>query len=236
MLNYLAFPAPKSSYNLDLEGLFFISSHDYHVPVIHHHFSDNVPTIIICHSNSEDIGQYNVHELCSLWHTNVIVFDYAGYGLHSSTVSSEELCQKDIKLVYDYLIRKGIKEQDIILYGRSIGTGVVCQFAYHLAKQNIKCKLILISAFRSLMEVFFPFPIFGYYPYNMFNNCQYAPYIKGKVLMIQGCNDEITTLTSAKQLSRYFPNLYGLFVICGGGHHCIHKNRKFFDIINEFLK
>ena len=49
--------------------------------------------------------------------------EYPGYGIYDGSPDAYQV-EKDSILVYDYLtLMQGIKEEQIILFGRSIGTG-----------------------------------------------------------------------------------------------------------------
>lgn len=82
--------------------------------------------------------------LCGL-KCNFVIIDYRGYG-KSTGVISEEGLYKDADAAYDYLTGKGFTPQQIIVYGRSIGTGVAADLASRHA-----CKgLILESPYTSM--------------------------------------------------------------------------------------
>lgn len=75
--------------------------------------------------------------------------EYPGYGLYVGTPGSEKVLE-DALYVYDHLTNKfGISEQDIILFGRSIG----CSPASYVAKFRNPASLILMSPFKSIREV-----------------------------------------------------------------------------------
>ena len=54
---------------------------------------------------------------------NVMGYDYTGYG-HSAGIPSEADCYADIVAAFSYLMQeKNLLPTDVILYGRSIGSG-----------------------------------------------------------------------------------------------------------------
>jgi len=56
--------------------------------------------------------------------------EYSGYGEQDNTDCSENYIYNDIVCVYNYLIDQlNIKPEDIILYGRSLGSGPSCYLA-----------------------------------------------------------------------------------------------------------
>lgn len=100
---------------------------NYNIPVRYYHYNDSStdvsPTMLICHANSEDIGQTDPEEFADQFKVNICLFDYAGYGLHSNTIASEHACQADVLAVYDYLVKeKNMDWGKFIIYGRSLGS------------------------------------------------------------------------------------------------------------------
>jgi pimeloyl-ACP methyl ester carboxylesterase len=59
---------------------------------------------------------------------NVLAYDYDGYGLSDKT-PSESSCYDNMWSVIEYLKTKNIMTKDIVLYGRSLGTGPSVEFA-----------------------------------------------------------------------------------------------------------
>ena len=78
----------------------------------------------------------------------VLVVDYRGYGKSDSEISSEEQFLNDGVEVYEYAISK-FKPKEIIIYGRSIGSGV----ASFVASRFNPSKVILESPYYSLSSL-----------------------------------------------------------------------------------
>ena len=107
-------------------------------------------TILFCHGNAgnishrlEAIGAFNRLGL------NVCIFDYRGYG-KSSGHPNEEGTYRDAALFYDYLTdTAGTGDDDIILFGRSLGGAV----AIELAKRKTPLALICEATFTSTADM-----------------------------------------------------------------------------------
>ena len=56
------------------------------------------------------------------------MIDYRGYGKSTGTISSESEMHDDAEAVYQQVLRL-YSERDIVLYGRSTGTGFVARLA-----------------------------------------------------------------------------------------------------------
>ena len=74
--------------------------------------------------------------------------EYPGYGIYKKQKCNEEKLIEDSKTLMNFLINNvGFEEKNIILIGRSIGSGI----ATFLASNYLKIgALILISAFTSI--------------------------------------------------------------------------------------
>lgn len=81
---------------------------------------------------------------------HVLVVEYPGYGLYKTAQTSEQTILEDADIVYDYLTTIcGVNDSDIILFGRSIGTGPTS----YLASRKPCYSALLISAYTSIKDV-----------------------------------------------------------------------------------
>ena len=136
-------------------------------------------TVLFSHGNAEDLGMmYNrMRELARVLQVNVMAYDYTGYG-HSTGTPSEDMCYRNIEAAYGYLRDvRGILPSQIILYGRSLGSGPSCHLAAKSAREGQSvAALILHSPFLSVYRVVMDcgFNMVG----DMFLNISHAPSIR----------------------------------------------------------
>ncbi|CAD8084525.1 unnamed protein product [Paramecium sonneborni] len=156
-------------------------------------------TIIYFHANCEDLkSSYNLIDF--LRHNmkmNILAVEYPGYGIYQGE-PSEELILKDAEYIYKYVaFHSAIEEQNIILMGRSIGTGVAC----HLASLFKPAILVLISPFLSLQEI-----VKEKYPFlrkmlkERFTNKNKIIKVKSPIYILHGLKDSIVSVEQAKKL------------------------------------
>ncbi|WWC72660.1 uncharacterized protein I206_106624 [Kwoniella pini CBS 10737] len=134
------------------------------------------PTIIYFHGNagtraiSQRVRSYSAFS--NNLDCNVIVIDYRGFA-DSSGIPSEEGLLIDARTAYDYawdIMDKAGLDQDeiqnnIILAGQSLGTGVVSGLAGRLAAEGIKPRaLVLIAPFTSITDLILSYRIFRFIP------------------------------------------------------------------------
>ena len=81
---------------------------------------------------------------------HVMAVEYPGYGVYQDQETSANQIAVDAQNVFDYLtIVIGVKESDILLFGRSIGTGP----ATVVAATRKPGGLVLMSAFKSIRDI-----------------------------------------------------------------------------------
>jgi fermentation-respiration switch protein FrsA (DUF1100 family) len=130
---------------------------------------------------------------------NLLAYDYEGYG-KATGIPSEEACYEDIDAAYSFLtevLRQ--PPQNIVLYGRSLGSGPSCYLAERLAKSGVKLGgLILQSPLLSVYRVAFNFrfTLFG----DMFPNVDRIANINCPLLMIHGTRDEVVPFWNGERL------------------------------------
>ncbi len=142
--------ADPGSVGLDYEDILFKTSDNrllngWYIPS-----GKEDSTLLFCHGNAGNIS-HRLEKILLLHDLdlNIFIFDYRGYG-KSEGKPSETGLYRDTKAAYSYLIEeRGILEDKIILYGESIGGGVVIDLA-----QGVRVKaLITEGAFTSLKDM-----------------------------------------------------------------------------------
>ncbi|CAD8087421.1 unnamed protein product [Paramecium primaurelia] len=108
-------------------------------------------TLVYFHSNGEDL--YQAYEL--MWRIgnslklNILGVEYPGYGIYKGD-SNEQTILEDADHIMNYLINtKKIEESNIMICGRSIGSGPAC----YIASKYKPFMLILISPFLSIQQL-----------------------------------------------------------------------------------
>ncbi len=148
------------------------------------------------------------------WRYSLIV-DYRGYGQSTGRITSETQLHADAEAAYAWLCASYPEEQ-IVLYGRSIGSGLTVR----LAAQHQPGLLILESAFASLAAIArrrFPWlpPFLLKYPLR---NQRWIGRVRCPIVMIHGTDDPVVPYTDSLRLSRFIRAPLQLFPIPGAGH------------------
>lgn len=113
--------------------------------------------IIYFHAAGEDMKTSHglLNYLRNSYQCNVLGMEYPGYSIYKGSTSSEQV-NKNAKTLYEFCLKKlGFQERNIIIIGRSIGTGVALELLKKktdIKTPNPRC-LVLISPFASVKSL-----------------------------------------------------------------------------------
>jgi fermentation-respiration switch protein FrsA (DUF1100 family) len=174
----------------------------------------NKTTILYFHGNACDIGSlasYGKH-ICTTCGANFVAIEYPGYG-HAKTLTSNDADEQSTSIktsenwIYcatDEILRElrnvwGIDESNIILMGKSIGSGPAVEFA---TRQKFK-GLIVDSGFTSCARIKVTLPAFLQWisdaTLDIFVNVKKLPHVKCKVMLIHSKADDIVPFDHAEK-------------------------------------
>lgn len=163
---------------------------------------------------------------------DILMVEYRGYG-KSTGKPSEADFYSDAQLVLDWA-KANIPFSRLIIYGRSLGSGVATQ----LAVKNTPDLLILETPFNELrgaintplQPLLFLFPARYHFP-----NDKNIPLLKCKKVIFHGTLDWVVPLSSALKLKPLLSRDDRFFVIEGGGHRNLNKFKAFQTGLAEVL-
>ena len=151
---------------------------------------------------------------------DILIPDYRGFGKSTGSISNEKQMLADGLAVYGYL-KKSYPENMIIVYGRSIGTGV----ATFVARSGKPGMLILESPFFSLTDLasyhypFLPEGIISIFLKYPFRTDLWLPEVASPVYLIHGTKDDIIPFDASARLESLIKSPHKLIRIEGGGHN-----------------
>ncbi|XP_073101054.1 uncharacterized protein [Elaeis guineensis] len=172
-------------------------------------------TLLYSHGNAADIGQmYELFlELSFHLRINLLGYDYSGYG-QSSGKPSEQNTYADIEAAYKCLEDNyGAKEEDIILYGQSVGSGPTLDLAARLPHLRA---VVLHSPILSGLRVLYS--IKRTYWFDIYKNIDKIPLVNCPVLVIHGTSDDVVDCSHSKQLWSLCKEKYEPLWLKGGNH------------------
>ena len=163
---------------------------------------------------------------------SVFMVDYRGFG-KSTGRRSQKAIKRDLQEIYN-LIKEKTTEDNIILYGRSLGSG----FAAKLASMNNPRMLILDAPYYSLTKVtgrympFMPLSIIMKYPLPTY---KWLKYVKCPIHIIHGTNDKLIPFKTSVKLSQIQPKITRLYTVIGGGHKNLNTFESYHKMLGEII-
>ncbi|CAH9105561.1 unnamed protein product [Cuscuta europaea] len=189
-------------------------------------------TMLYSHGNAADLGQmFELFvELSLRLRINLIGYDYSGYG-RSTGKPSECNTYADINAVYKCLKEQyGVKDEQLILYGQSVGSGPTIDLASRL--QNLR-GVVLHSPILSGLRVLYP--VKKTYWFDIYKNVDKISMVKCPVLVIHGTSDEVVDCSHGKQLWELCKEKYEPIWINGGGHCNLELYTEYIKHLKKFV-
>ena len=190
---------------------------------------------LFCHGNAGNVAS----RAWSLWVLNqrhqlsVMTFDYRGYG-KSEGKPSELGVLADARAARAWLAqRTGVREQDILLMGRSLGGGV----AVDLAANDGARGLVLASTFSSLPDVaahHLPWTIPHILMTQRLNSRSKIKRYYGPLLQSHGDADRTIPIELAQRLFDAAPGPKR-FVVIPGADHNDERDEGYRQVLDEFI-
>jgi len=199
------------------------------------HFKSENPKGLVYYlkGNSKSIkgwGKFAVD--FTLHNYDVIMIDYRGFGKSTGKLSQESM-KRDALYVYDR-IKEKVKESHIIVYGRSLGTGL----ATKVASMNNPKALILACPYFSMSKNakrYLPLIPLGLVMRYRMPTYKWMKYVKCPIRIIHGTNDKVIRFKSSLRLSQLKPESTKLYPIIGGGHKDLHNFESYHSALGEIL-
>lgn len=183
-------------------------------------------TLLYSHGNAADLGQMHdlYVELSNMLRVNLMGYDYTGYGA-SSGKPTEFNTYADIEAAFRCLETKyGIRKEDVILYGQSVGSGPTVDLAARTPRlRGVVLHSPIMSGVRVLYEVKHT------YWFDIFPNIDKIPILECPTLIMHGTADEVVDVAHGRRLAEVCKRPYEPLFI-EGARHC---DLEFFP---EFLK
>jgi fermentation-respiration switch protein FrsA (DUF1100 family) len=146
------------------------------------------PTIIYLHGNAGNIGTRMpfVRQFLNKG-LGVLLLEYRGYGGNKGKPTEQGLYH-DGRAGMRFLHQQGIKPEQIVIYGESLGSGV----ATLLAVEYKICALILQSPYTSFIDLArYHYPWVLMTPWDRFDSIKRIPMSVAPLLILHGQNDAI---------------------------------------------
>ena len=194
----------------------------------------NYKTILFLHGNAGSL-ENRIHKINHFneMEINFLIISWRGFSGNEGKPTEEGL-YKDAKSAVKWLINKGVKKENIIIYGESLGTGV----ATEISQNESFAGIILESPFTSMVAAGkSKYPIFpiGLLLKDKYESDKKIKNIKSPVLVMHGEADTIVPFWMGKKIYElannpkyyYFPEY---------DDHMMEYNDKLLNTLKSFIK
>jgi len=191
------------------------------------------PLIIYYGGNAEEVS-HTVLASDQLKKASVLAINYRGYGDSEGKPSIPLLVQDAIEIFNQMVDKKGIAPNNIILMGRSLGSGIAVQVA---GRRQVMA-VILITPFDSLEHIAkHHYPIF---PVRLLlrhklDSLALAAKIDRPVLVLMAENDQIAPDRYSRNLIKNWLGLVTEFTIPATDHNNISDTQEYWRRIDDFI-
>ncbi|KAK6944385.1 hypothetical protein RJ641_025487 [Dillenia turbinata] len=181
-------------------------------------------TVLYSHGNAADLGQMQELFIELRAHLRINIMRISGQ-------PSEFNTYYDVEAVYNCLRRQyKIKQEDIILYGQSVGSGPTL----HLAARTQRLRAVVLhSAILSGIRVFYPVKISFWF--DPFKNIDKIRQVNCPVLVIHGTDDDIVDWSHGKRLWELSKEKYDPLWVKGGGHCNLETYPEYIKHLRKFM-
>ena len=220
-------------YDIPFEELFFDVEPGVRINGLHFFAKDKLGLVLYFHGNTRSIkGWAKYAKDFHRYHYDVVLVDYRGFG-KSTGKRGEKAMFKDMQVVYDSLSQQ-CHENQIIVYGRSLGSG----FAAKLASDNSPRYLILDApfySFKKAVQRFIPFLPMKYVLRFQLQTYKWIRKVNCHTYILHGTKDWLIPIKQSEQLQELNPNKITLIRIEGGGHNNLPSFPEYHNFIRDIL-
>ncbi len=223
-------------FNHDFEELNLYPEKDVTINALHFKIKNPKGVILYFHGNRDNLQRWGKisSELGDYFHYDVFVMDYRGYGKSIGT-RDENALNNDALFFYNY-VKNNYLPKEIIVYGRSLGTGI----AACLASEIKADKLILETPYHSMNDLakgyFSLFSVEHKLRYKL-PSFQYLQDVNCPILILHGTEDEVVPYSSGKKLYESLVNKNVRFItITNGKHNNLSEYKDYWEAVTDFMQ
>ena len=146
---------------------------------------------------------YKLNELNKL-DINILLISWRGFSGNKGSPTEKNLYE-DADAAIKWLNKKNVKNNKIVLYGESLGTGV----AVEMAKKNNFNSIILESPFTSIensAKIYYPYLPVKFLLKDRYDSISKIKKINSPILIMHGEKDEVVPFSMGKELFKQANN------------------------------
>ena len=198
--------------------------------------TDSIPrgVVLYFHGNRQNIGRYAQYAPAfTKQGYEVWMIDYPGYGKSTGPFTEQRLY--DWALLFYKLARARFKPDSIILYGKSLGSGIATQLA------SIRdCKYLLLEtpyySFPAVAGSYFPiYPVERIIRFKI-PTWQYIQQVTASITIFHGTDDGVIRYSNGQRLIPFLKPGDQFVTIEGGSHNDLGEHPVYKQKLDSLLK
>tara|TARA_Y200000002_G_C22528583_1_gene598749 strand:+ start:92 stop:892 length:801 start_codon:yes stop_codon:yes gene_type:complete len=191
-------------------------------------------TLVLFHGNAGDLSNriYKLNELNKL-DINILLISWRGFSGNKGSPTEKNLYE-DAEAAIKWLNEKKVENNQIILYGESLGSGV----AVEIGKKNNFNGIILESPFTSVensAKIYYPYLPVKFILKDRYDSINKIDKIRTPILIMHGKKDDIIPFSMGKELFEKANNpKYSYFTL--DDVHMMEFNDQLLKNIKNFIE
>ena len=191
-------------------------------------------TLVLFHGNAGDLSNriYKLNELNKL-DINILLISWRGFSGNKGSPTEKNLYE-DAEAAIKWLNKKKVENNQIILYGESLGSGV----AVEIGKKNNFNGIILESPFTSVensAKIYYPYLPVKFILKDRYDSINKIDKIRTPILIMHGKKDDIIPFSMGKELFEKANNpKYSYFTL--DDVHMMEFNDQLLKNIKNFIE
>jgi len=189
--------------------------------------------VLYFHGNRKNISWYAKYTPYFTKHGyEVWLIDYPGFGKSTGKFTEQNLYAWALQLYK--LAHAHFSPDSIIIYGKSMGTGIAAQLA-----SKVNCKRLILETpyydFPSVIKHYFPFyPVDRMLHYKI-PTFHYLQNVKAPVTIFQGTRDGVITYRNAERLKPFLKKGDEFITIKHGSHNDLYQFKETIQKLDYLL-
>ena len=220
-------------FDADFKEHFFDTENNGRIHAIEFKVDNPKGVVFYLHGNAGSIEDWGwLHRDFSNKGYNFMLMDYRTYGKSSGKLSETNLIN-DAQHVYDYLTKE-FDESKIVVYGRSIGTGIATQ----IAAKNEPRTLVLESPYFNMRDVvskvapFLPVSLILRFPLR---SNEHIPQVDCPIHILHGKQDAVVPYQSGFRLFEVSGDKATMYSVENGTHNDLSNFDEYFNMLEKVL-
>ena len=220
-------------FDIEFEELSYHVEHQVSINSLLFKSKEQKGLVFYIHGNADNLRYWGDYAKYFVKHGyDVFMYDYRGFGKSDGKIKGEKSLQKDAKLLYLKMAER-YAEENIIIYGFSIGTGI----ASRLASNHEPKHLILEAPYYNFVDLakfhrsYLPVNLISKYH---FRTNKYLPSVEAPITIFHGTEDQLVPFYSGAKLKGLNENL-NFIPIQGATHSDMQEMEQFDSELRKIL-